>query len=260
MAASVVHVYPARAARAHPVRHESRQDMTERETTRTMTRIRTIGLAGVLALMVAACSGGPASSPSATSASTSSAPSVAASQSAAATESQVALPTFELPSNAKDLEALLPDKIGDVTMQKTSQTGEDFVSDDIQTNQEFTDFLNHLGAQLDDVSVATAIPDFQANPELAADPTAYSIIFAFRVAGADSAKLESEMKTAMAADASEAVTWSPQNVGGKDVQVAKIVTDSEVNESTYLYTVQDIVFAVISGSADNAAEALGKLP
>ncbi len=227
-----------------------------------MNRFRTIGLAGVLALTVAACSSGPANSPSASaaSASASTSPSVGATGSGAASESQVALPTFDLPNNAPELAALLPDKIGDVTMQKTSQTGADFVAKDAQSNQQFADFLNHLGAQMSDVSVATAIPDFKANPGLATDPTKFSVIFAFRVAGADSNKLEAEMKTALATDATEAVTWSSQNVGGKDVQVGKIVTDSQSDQTTYLYTVQDIVFAVVSGSPEAAQSAISQLP
>lgn len=225
-----------------------------------MTPIRTIGIAGVLALMVAACSGGPASSPSAsaTSESASNAPSIAATASAAATESQVALPTFELPNNAPELEALLPTEVNGIAMVTSSWTGPDFVSADAQGDQGFVDFLKEMGAQPDDVSVASATPKDMTG--LAADPTSYTAVFAFRVKGADSAKLQDEMKTAMASDAGDSVTWSAETVGGKQVQVAKTAKDSEVNQSTYLYTLQDIVFAVISGSPDSAADALGKLP
>ncbi len=221
-----------------------------------MYRLRVIGFAGMLAVIVAACSGGPVSSPSP---SATPLPTASPSESAAATQSGVALPSFTLPNNAPELEALLPDEIGGVKMLKSSYNYQDFISKDAQNNQEFIAFLNHLGAQPSDVSVATATPD-PKDPGVAADPTKLTFLFAFRVKGADSTKLQDEMKTAMASGSSSTVTWAAQTVGGKQVQAGQTISDSEVNETTYLYTVADIVFAVVSTSPDSAADALSKLP
>ena len=232
-------------------------DLTEREITAPMTRIRTIGLAGVLALMVAACSGGPASpSASATpipSASESIAPSAAATESAAASESEVALPSIDLPNTAPELLALLPEKVGDIAsfpQAEMSQTGKEFIQSG-DDNQEFVDFLNELGASPDDVSVATRVYADLKNPSDA------SAIFAFRVAGADSSKLLTEMQSAIASD-EDNVTWQAANVGGKSVQVA--ATSQVADGKTYIYVRGDIVFAVITSDDALAEDALSQLP
>lgn len=225
-----------------------------------MYRLRTIGLAGVLTIIVAACSSSPSSSSSASATPIPTAtPTVAATPSAEASGSEVALPSIDLPHNAAELEALLPDKVGDVPMVKTSSTGKDFVTNDAQDNKEFTDFLSRLGASLDDVSVATASPDFQSNPELAADPSKFTLVFAFRVAGANSDRLQTELETAMASGSSGTVDWAQKNIGGKNVDVAAL-DDAQAGGTTYVYTFQDITFAVIAASEQNAATVLSHLP
>lgn len=224
-----------------------------------MTPIRTIGLAGVLALMVAACSGGSASSPSASatpiaSASASTAPSAAATESAAASESEVALPSIELPNTAPELLALLPEKVGGIASfprAETSETGDKFLESG-DDNQEFADFLQRLGKSADDVSVASKTYADIANPSSEA-----TAIFAFRVAGADSSKLLAEMQTAIASG-EDNVTWQAATLGGKSVQVA--ATSQMAGGQTYVYVRSDIVFAVITSDDALAEDALSQLP
>lgn len=222
-----------------------------------MYRLRTIGLAGVLALMVAACSSGPSSSPSASATPPqSTAPTTAATESAAATESEVAVPSIDLPNSAPELLALLPDKVGDVAslpQAELSMNGKDFLETDGDSgNQEFVDFLNRLNASPDDVSVAS-----KTYADIAGGSEAGAAIFASRVAGADSNQLLSEMQTAMAED-EDSVDWQADNVGGKSVQVAS--TDQMADGKTYLYVVNDIVFAVVASDEQLAADALSHLP
>jgi hypothetical protein len=247
MAASVVHVYPARAASPNRAAacHASQLEGDDR----TMYRLRIVGIAGVLALMVAACSSGPASSPSAsatpiTSASQSTAPTVA--PTASASESESALPSFELPSNAKDLEALLPDELGGDTLQKFSMTGADFMTQG-SDNEEFVDFLDRVGAQPQDISVAFAF----------AATDAQKGIFAFRVKGADSDQLEEEFQKSFETD-TPGITWTSDVISGKQVHTA--TTDADTGEKTFLYVRDDIVFAVIASDDDTAVEAFSKLP
>ena len=222
-----------------------------------MYRLRTIGLAGVLAMMVAACSSGPSSSPSASAAPPeSTAPTTAATESAAATESEVAVPSIDLPNSAPELLALLPDKVGDIAsfpQAQLSMNGKDFLENGGDGgNQEFVDFLQRLNASPDDVSVAS-----KTYADIAGGSEAAAAIFAFRVAGADSNQLLSEMQTAMAED-DDSVDWQSDNVGGKSVQVAS--TDQMADGKTYLYVVNDIVFAVVASDEELAADALSHLP
>jgi hypothetical protein len=225
-----------------------------------MNRLRTIGLFGLLAMIVAACSGGPAASPSASatplaSASESNAPSAAATESAAASESEIALPSFDLPNSAPELLALLPDSVGGTAafpQGELSMNGQDFIAQDGDSgNQEFVDFLQRLNASPDDVSVASKTYADVSSPT---DATA---IFAFRVAGADSSQLLSEMQTAMA-EGEDNVDWQAANVGGKSVQVAS--TSQIAEGKTYLYVVNDIVFAVVASDDKLAGDALSHLP
>ncbi len=226
-----------------------------------MNRLPTLGATALIAIFAVACSSGPSASPSSTIAASqpaSVAPTTAATPSAAATPSgsEVAIPSFELPNSAPELLALLPDKIGDIPSfpgAELSMNGKDFVEQGgDQGNQEFVDFLDRLGASTDDVSVAskTYVAD-------ATNPTDASAIFAFRVEGAESGQLLSEMQTAMASD-DDTVTWSADTVGGKSVQVAE--TSQTAGAKTYLYVVNDIVFAVIASDDQIAGDALGQLP
>lgn len=226
-----------------------------------MNRVPTIGLTALIAVLVAACSSGPSASPSATVAASqpaSVAPTTAASPSAeaSASGSEVAIPSFELPNSAPELLALLPDKIGDLPSfpeAELSMNGKDFVEQGgDQGNQEFVDFLDRLNASTDDVSVASKT--YVADMTNATDASA---IFAFRVAGADSGQLLSEMQTAMGSD-QENLSWSADTVGGKSVQVAE--TDQTAGAKTYLYVVNDIVFAVIASDDKIAGDALSQLP
>ncbi len=213
-----------------------------------MNRLRTVGLAAVLAMIVAACSNGPASSPSpsATPIATASA-SASTAASATASASGSSLPSFELPSNAKDLEALLPNELGGAPLTKFSMTGADFMTQG-DSNKAFTDFLQRLGAQPDDISVASA---FSATTAQGAG------MFAFRVKGADSGKLTDEFKKSVETD-TPGITWSTQTLAGKSVQVA--ATGKDTGQKTYLYVREDIVFAVIASDDATAGEALSKLP
>lgn len=220
-----------------------------------MTRLRAAGLAGLLTLVVAACSSQPASSPSPSSTpfageSPSTLPSVSASPSASGSP-VAALPSFELPSNAKDLENLLPDEISGQKLTKFSMTGTDFLAQGDSNNKEFTDFLQRVGAQPGDIAVAVG---FVVDP---AKPDATNGVFAFRVKGADSTKLSDEFKRSMASD-TPGTTWSSDTVGGKSVQVA--ASDTDKTQKTYLYVREDIVFAVMTSDAASAQDALSKLP
>lgn len=201
--------------------------------------VRSASAAGLLAIVVAACSSaGTTPSPSATLV-----PTASPTPTASATASGIALPSLELPRNATELEALLPDTLGGAQLTKFSMKGSDFVSQ--SNNAELKSWLNGLGKSLNDVSAAYAF-DISGGSQTG--------IFAFRVNGVDHDTLLNGLKQAMqTGDAS--ASWSSATVGGKSVFKA-----TASGETTYLYGTADLVFFVVANDAATAADALSALP
>jgi len=204
----------------------------------TMYRFRWAPVGLLIVLLVACSSGGGASAASPTPTPT---PTVAASASSA-------LPSFTLPSNAKELEALLPDTLGGVTLTKASMKGSDFVNS-ATSNEELTSWLKGVGKSLNDVSAAYAFDLTGTTP---------AAIFAFRVQGVDSAQLIDGLKKSVDTSNSTTLTWSTANVGGKNVQ--QVADPNTAGSTLYLYGTADIVFFVSTKDAATAAEALSALP
>jgi len=204
-----------------------------------MNRFRASAFAGLLTVVLVACSSGsgastPTPSPTPTPVPT---PSAAASG---------ALPSFNLPSNAKELEALLPDTLGGAKLTKASMKGSDFVNSS-SSNPELKAWLDSLGKSLDDVSAAFGF---------VASGTSGSFIFAFRVQGVDHSKLMDEfIKTSNTSGT--AMTFTSANVGGKNVQKA---TDTSQNATIYLYGTADLLFLVETNDPAIAQEAISHLP
>ena len=203
-----------------------------------MNRFRASAFAGLLTVVLAACSSSGGATPSPTPSPTP-VPTPSASASGA-------LPSFNLPSNAKELEALLPDTLGGAKVTKASMKGSDFVNSS-SSNAELKAWLDSVGKSLNDVSAAF---------EFVASGTSSSAVFAFRVAGVDNGKLIDEFKKS--SDTSgPAMTWTSANVGGKNVQKA---TDSSQNATVYLYGSADLMFIVETNDPAIAQEALSHLP
>jgi len=212
------------------------------------TRLAARGLIAALALALAACSSGSSSSASASASASASTATQSEVASASATESSSALPSFDLPNSDTELEALLPDQIGGKQTVKSSMKGSELMTSG-GDNQQFIDFLNSVGAQPDDVSVAFAFA-----LSTTADSTA---VAAFRVKGVDHGILLNELSTAMQSDES-ATGFTDANVGGKNVK--KGTAPGQQTTAVYLYGVADLVFSVTSASDAAAAEVLSHLP
>jgi hypothetical protein len=230
------------------------------ETNLKMHRIRIVGLAGLLTIVVAACSSQasttpststtpiasepPASSPPAT-------PSAAESQSAGASASASAgIPGIGDLHAAPDLEATLPDQLGGQPMQKLSFAGDAFSQMGSTGDQEFKDFLERLNAQPQDISVAVAGGEIGTNSVSVA---------AFRVKGANADTLETEFRNSMDQDASQKLTWTDETIGGKSVVTTTDPADTEQGK-VYVYAKGDTIFFVTSPDPSVATEAITKLP
>lgn len=219
-----------------------------------MKRI-TFLLLTLLALVLAACSGNSGGSSTSASASASAAATSPAQSDEASeqpTESSsdgTALPSVDLPNSAPELAELLPDEIGGQQVQKISMSGAELMAEGSGTDPEFISFLERVGAQPEDISVAFVFT-LSAEGDTAG-------IAAFRVAGASSDELEREFRASLDSEG-ETIDWQEQSVGGKDVLTAPDTNSEDATQ--YLYTVGDIVFIVTSTSEETAAELLEPLP
>ena len=131
-----------------------------------------------------------------------------------------AIPSFV---GAPDLEATLPNEAGGIVFQTFSMSGPDFVGAEVDS--QFVDFLNGLGADMDQVAVAVALGGNAAGDQTAS-------IFAFQVAGATASDLTDQFKSSAegcrpggAASPAEScgapLVWTPGTIGGKSVEVAE---------------------------------------
>ena len=195
----------------------------------------------LLALAAAACSSGGASASPTPSASV---PSV---EPSIASSSEGALPS--LPSGAEDLEALIPDTIGGVALQKLSMRGNAFANSG-GASAEAEEFLRTLGVSPEDVSVAIGFG-------LSTDTDSGVAVFVFRAEGADSDRLLQAFKDATDAERETPLEWESVNIGGKQVERA---ADPEQNNRVYLYVKDDLLAFVATTNEDDEAEVLGGMP
>jgi hypothetical protein len=192
-------------------------------------RTRHVLSAAAAVLLLAACqaSASPVSSPS---------------PSEATTTSGAPLPSFV---GAPDLEATLPTEAGGISMQAFSMSGPDFLEG--EENAQFTDFIESLGADISDVSVALA---FGAN----SDGTQIANVLAFQVDGTSA----DELVEAFKASAEQGLVWNPATIGGKSVEVSEATP--EFATPVALYATGDVLYFVSSTDPNAFEEILASLP
>jgi hypothetical protein len=155
------------------------------------------------------------------------------------------LPSFTEGAVA-DLEALIPDTVGTMTMSKTSTRGDEFLTSS-DADPAVAKFINDLGVSPSDISIAIGFG-------FSADASSSLGIFVFRASGADTDRLVAAFKEANDADRETPLTWSSDSVGGKDVEKAV-----EGDSTYYLYAKNDVLF-FISGDPASTEEAISGLP
>jgi hypothetical protein len=163
-------------------------------------------------------------------------------------------PSFALPSFNRDLEleAVLPNELAGVTLQKFSFRGSDVFGDDPSDpdDQQFRALIEALGATPDDYSLAVAGGDVNHN----------SIqIGVFRVGNVEGSRVLQALVTA--GQATEPDTLVEQTtLGGKPV--TKVADPADVPEfgPSFLYASGNLVFFVQSPDQNLAEQAIGLLP
>ena len=213
-----------------------------------------LAASAALAIFVAACSSSATPSPTAPPAAAASVapsvePSMAASPSpeasaapaaSTAPEASGALPSFSLPNEDTNLEALLPSTFGGAKLQKLSMKGADFLGQ--SSNADLANALSALGLTAADVSVA-----------IAEDPSGNVGFLAIRFAGADSSKL---LQVFQAASQASGEKTSSVTLGGKSVLKS---TDASGSNS-YFYVKNDTILGVTAPDDATAGPALAVLP
>ncbi len=204
-----------------------------------MNRYRTIALTALAGLVLVACGSAASQSKEPGGASQ------PASQAAQASGGGVEASFGE--GVVADLEALIPDTIGAITMTKSSMRGNEYLiapGSDESTIQ----FIHDLGVSPNDISMAIGS---------GADQTAgtFAAVFIIRAKGASSDALIAAFETAMNADATSPVQWTDSTVGGKHVRVVANDTGS-----TYVYAKGDTVFWIITTVQADAETVLNGLP
>lgn len=217
-----------------------------------MNRI-SILLIALLALVVAACSSDQASQsasqPAATQESTpepTESESEEPSEAPGASGSAAAIPSFDL-NGDPELASRFPDTIGGEPLQVQSFRGDTFMAMG-GADPAFEAFLDSVGAELEDVSVA-----FGGS----ASGGAALSVGAFRVLGASEDDLEREF-IAASEEAGDVSNLTETSIGGKNVWTA---TDpsGETGVSVFLYTKDDTVY-FLTGTEEQVAEILAALP
>jgi hypothetical protein len=204
-----------------------------------VNRFLTILATAVAAFVLVAC--GPAASTS--SSEPSSAASTAASE--APGSSEVAGPSFTEGAVA-DLEALIPDTVGSMTVQKSSTRGDEFLTSG-NSNPSVVKFVNDLGVKPSDISIAIGFG-------VSTDGSSSLGMFVFRASGADTNRLIAAFKEANDSDRETPLVWSSATVAGKQVEKSVDGTDT-----FYLYAKNDILF-FLSGDPATTEEVIGGLP
>jgi len=148
-----------------------------------------------------------------------------------------AIPSFNLPSEAKDLEALLPGTLCGETAIKVSLSGATFAA---QADEEFKSTLAALGKSPSDVSFAVAGSQSGCTAGI------------FRVAGIDTTQLQT---TFLAEEQKSGTTYTQQSVSGKTV----FQTDVSGNVQ-YVYFKGDAAIFAQGKDAATAAQILTQLP
>lgn len=191
-----------------------------------------MAVAALAAAFAAACTGAPAAT---------------VSVSAAIPPTATPLPTR--PSMDPELEAMLPDRVGQLEIVKSSLAGLEFSA---STNAAFRQFLQDIGVSGALVSVATGIGTSTAAPESSA------FLLAIRVRGASEEQLVSTFRRALEQDPERPYLITAQTVSGKEVLLA--AAQGTDDPPAYFYARGDVMLFVAASDEALAEEAIALLP
>ena len=156
-----------------------------------------------------------------------------------------AIPSFELDGDP-ELAGRFPETVDGQPLQIQSLSAEAFAA--MPSDPTFDEFLDRIGAQATDVSIAFGGADFGDS---------ILSVGAFRVRGASEDELQREF-IAASQETGEAGELTEETIGGKDVMTAADPT-GESGVRVFIYTRDDTLY-FLTGSEAHAAEILEALP
>jgi hypothetical protein len=205
-------------------------------------------LLALLLLVAAGCASQTGSSAEASESATAEAtpePSPTEEASDEADASTGAIPSFDL-NGDPELAGRFPDTVGGQALQVQSFRGDTFMASG-GTDPSFDAFLDSVGAELEDVSVAFGG---------AMSGESMLSVGAFRVLGANEDQLETEFLAASQAEG-DIEGLAETSLGGKNVWTA---SDAAMpGASMFIYVKDDTVY-FLTGTEEQAAEILAALP
>ena len=148
----------------------------------------------------------------------------------------------------EDLSDMIPGDVQGIILLRFSMTGEEFLGG--AADPGLAAILSDLGAEPEDISVATAIGGSTDGEETAT-------VFAFRVAGADADSMITAFQ-GVADQSGSPLDWHEATVGGKSVQVSS--TNEDFQDPIVLYATGDILFFVTASDDSITEDILRKLP
>ena len=151
-----------------------------------------------------------------------------------------------LPSADPELEALLPDQVGELQLIKLSLRGETFAD---QADEDFQRFLDTLGTSVEQITVATAT-GFDA------DTFESAAIIALRAPGSNPDQLVSGFTQAIA-EGDEQYDIEQTQLGGKNVWMARSAGTQDA--PSYFYAAGEVMFIVVADE-QRADEVFAQLP
>jgi hypothetical protein len=152
-------------------------------------------------------------------------------------EASIAIPSFTLPSEAKDLEALLPDTLCGAKATKASMSGASFAA---TADESFKATLAALGKQPSDVAFAFAFTTADCGAGI------------FRINGVDQGALKQAL---LAEEQKSGNAYTESTVGGKSVFVS-----DQGSGKQYAYFAGDAVIFAQAKDDATAAGILQQLP
>ena len=206
-------------------------------------------LLALLLLVVAGCASETGSSAEASEAAATeeATPEPTPTEEPSADETVGAIPSFDL-NGDPELAARFPDTVGGEPITVQSFRGDTFMAGG-GADPSFTAFLDSVGADLDDVSIAFGG---------AMSGDSLLTMAAFRVLGANEDQLETEFLAASQAEG-DIEGLEQTSVGGKDVWSAVDATGAMPGAAMYIYVKDDTVY-FLTGTEEQAAEILAALP
>jgi hypothetical protein len=171
-------------------------------------------------------------------------PSPEPTEEAAETEDVGPLPSFDLQGDP-ELAGRFPDTVGGQPLEMASMRGDTFLSAGADADPAFEEFLDRVGAELSDVSVAFG--------GVASETGEFLQAGAFRVLGVSQDDLEREFIAASEREG-DISAFEQSSVAGKDVWTA-----TQEGTSVVLYAKDDTIY-YLTGDAALAEEVLAELP